>query len=94
MARDGGHYTGHYSINLERLERERQAAKLWCCYGVISQLIENADRLVGATERDGYSLVATAMYWKKCWVKLEFHLAKVVSEWSLPLPVWLMKTPN
>ena len=34
------------------------------------------DRLVGATERDGYSLVATAMYWKKCWVKLEFHLAK------------------
>ncbi|MGO2013245.1 MAG: SsrA-binding protein SmpB [Pseudoalteromonas sp.] len=34
------------------------------------------DRLVGATERDGYSLVATAMYWKQCWVKLEFHLAK------------------
>ena len=34
------------------------------------------DRLVGATERDGYSLVATAMYWKKCWVKLECHLAK------------------
>jgi len=34
------------------------------------------DRLVGATERDGYSLVATAMYWKKCWVKLEIHLAK------------------
>ena len=34
------------------------------------------DRLVGATEREGYSLVATAMYWKKCWVKLEFHLAK------------------
>ena len=34
------------------------------------------DRLVGATERDGYSLIATAMYWKKCWVKLEFHLGK------------------
>ena len=34
------------------------------------------DRLLGATERDGYSLIATAMYWKKCWVKLEFHLAK------------------
>ena len=27
-------------------------------------------------ERDGYTLVATAMYWKACWVKLEFHLAK------------------
>ena len=34
------------------------------------------DRLVGATERDGYSLIATAMYWKKCWVKLEFQLGK------------------
>ena len=34
------------------------------------------DRLVGSTERDGFTLVATAMYWKKCWVKLEFHLAK------------------
>ncbi len=34
------------------------------------------NRLIGATERDGYTLVATAMYWKKCWVKLEFHLAK------------------
>ncbi|ASD66652.1 MULTISPECIES: SsrA-binding protein SmpB [Pseudoalteromonas] len=33
-------------------------------------------RLIGATERDGYSLIATAMYWKKCWVKLEFYLAK------------------
>ncbi|ATC93988.1 SsrA-binding protein SmpB [Pseudoalteromonas tunicata] len=34
------------------------------------------DRLVGSTERDGFTLVATAMYWKQCWVKLEFHLAK------------------
>ena len=32
--------------------------------------------LIGKTERDGYALVATAMYWKKCWVKLEFYLAK------------------
>lgn len=32
--------------------------------------------LVGKTEREGYTLVATALYWKKCWVKLEFHLAK------------------
>ncbi|WP_440053184.1 SsrA-binding protein SmpB [Pseudoalteromonas sp. T1lg65] len=34
------------------------------------------NRLIGATEREGYSLIATAMYWKKCWVKLEFYLAK------------------
>ncbi len=27
-------------------------------------------------ERDGYSLIATAMYWKACWVKLEFFLGK------------------
>ncbi|MGX5914408.1 SsrA-binding protein SmpB [Aliidiomarina sp. Khilg15.8] len=32
--------------------------------------------LIGKTEREGYTLVATAMYWKKCWVKLEFYLAK------------------
>lgn len=34
------------------------------------------NQLIGATERGGYALVATAMYWKKCWVKLEFWLAK------------------
>lgn len=34
------------------------------------------DRLIGAVERQGYSMIATAMYWKKCWVKLEFHLGK------------------
>lgn len=34
------------------------------------------DRLTGAVEREGYSIVATAMYWKQCWVKLEIHLAK------------------
>jgi len=27
-------------------------------------------------ERNGYSLIATAMYWKACWVKLEFFLGK------------------
>ncbi|MDP4536826.1 SsrA-binding protein SmpB [Alkalimonas collagenimarina] len=32
-------------------------------------------KLIGLTERDGYTLIATAMYWKACWVKLEFHLA-------------------
>ncbi|GAA0292418.1 SsrA-binding protein SmpB [Psychrosphaera haliotis] len=32
--------------------------------------------LVGAVERQGYTLIATAMYWKKSWVKVEFHLAK------------------
>ncbi|EKE82755.1 SsrA-binding protein SmpB [Idiomarina xiamenensis] len=34
------------------------------------------DTLIGASEREGYAIVATAMYWKKCWVKLEFYLAK------------------
>ncbi|MFN3711326.1 MAG: SsrA-binding protein SmpB [Alishewanella aestuarii] len=33
-------------------------------------------KLIGLKEREGYTLVATAMYWKACWVKLEFHLAK------------------
>ena len=32
--------------------------------------------LSAAVERDGYSLIATAMYWKQCWVKLEFYLGK------------------
>ncbi|MCV2883885.1 SsrA-binding protein SmpB [Aestuariibacter sp. AA17] len=34
------------------------------------------DRLIGARERQGFSIVATAMYWKQCWVKLEIYLAK------------------
>ncbi|GAA6183762.1 MULTISPECIES: SsrA-binding protein SmpB [Alteromonadaceae] len=34
------------------------------------------DRLMGARERQGYSIIATAMYWKQCWVKVEIHLAK------------------
>ncbi|WNC69703.1 SsrA-binding protein SmpB [Thalassotalea nanhaiensis] len=34
------------------------------------------DRLIGAVDRQGYSLIATAMYWKKNWVKLEFCLGK------------------
>ncbi|AXR08493.1 SsrA-binding protein SmpB [Salinimonas sediminis] len=34
------------------------------------------DRLMGARDRQGYSIVGTAMYWKKCWVKLEIYLAK------------------
>ena len=34
------------------------------------------DRLAGAVDREGYSLIATAMYWKQCWVKLEFYLGK------------------
>ena len=33
-------------------------------------------RLIGLVERDGYSLVATAMYWKQCWIKLEFYIGK------------------
>jgi len=34
------------------------------------------DTLIGKSEREGYAIVATAMYWKKCWVKLEIYLAK------------------
>ncbi len=34
------------------------------------------DQLIGAVERDGHTIVATAMYWKKCWVKLEVQLAR------------------
>lgn len=34
------------------------------------------DRLIGRVERDGYTLVPTAMYWKRNKVKLEIALAK------------------
>lgn len=34
------------------------------------------DKLAGAVERQGYSIVTTAMYWRKCWVKVEVYLAK------------------
>lgn len=34
------------------------------------------DKLVGKVERDGYTLVPTAMYWKRNKVKLELALAK------------------
>ena len=34
------------------------------------------NKLIGHKERDGYTLIPTAMYWKACWVKLEFYLAK------------------
>lgn len=34
------------------------------------------DNLIGARDRNGYSMVATRMYWKRCWVKLEICLAK------------------
>ncbi|MCU4676729.1 SsrA-binding protein SmpB [Catenovulum sp. 2E275] len=34
------------------------------------------DKLIGARDREGFSIVASRMYWKRCWVKLEIHLAK------------------
>lgn len=34
------------------------------------------DKLVGRVERDGYTIVPTAMYWKKNKIKLEVALAK------------------
>lgn len=33
-------------------------------------------RLIGSTERQGYTIVALAMYWKQSWAKLEIGLAK------------------
>lgn len=33
-------------------------------------------KMIGSVERQGYTITATAMYWKKCWVKLEIYLAK------------------
>ena len=37
---------------------------------------EEISKLIGAVERKGYTLVATAMYWKKGRAKLEVSLAK------------------
>ena len=37
---------------------------------------DEIDRLVGAVERKGYSLIPTAMYWRKGRAKLEIALAK------------------
>ncbi|MFM2482843.1 SsrA-binding protein SmpB [Celerinatantimonas sp. YJH-8] len=34
------------------------------------------ERLIGSTERQGYTIVPLAMYWKRSWVKLEIGLAK------------------
>jgi len=34
------------------------------------------DKLAGLVDRTGISLIATAMYWKACWVKLEFCVGK------------------
>lgn len=37
---------------------------------------EEINKLIGAVERKGYTLVATAMYWKKGMAKVEIALAK------------------
>lgn len=37
---------------------------------------EEIDKLIGAVERKGYALIATALYWKKGRAKLEIGLAK------------------
>lgn len=34
------------------------------------------EKLSILVQRDGLSLIATAMYWKACWVKLEFYVGK------------------
>ncbi len=37
---------------------------------------DEIDKLIGAVERKGYALIATAMYWKKGHAKLEIGLGK------------------
>ncbi|MFM2484418.1 SsrA-binding protein SmpB [Celerinatantimonas yamalensis] len=34
------------------------------------------DKLIGSTERQGYTIIALAMYWKRSWAKIEIGLAK------------------
>ncbi|MDN4501058.1 SsrA-binding protein SmpB [Alteromonadaceae bacterium BrNp21-10] len=34
------------------------------------------EKLSGSVDRQGMSILATVMYWKKCWVKVEIHLGK------------------
>lgn len=34
------------------------------------------EELMGGLDRQGLTIVATAMYWKACWIKLEIQLAK------------------
>ncbi|MFC3120034.1 SsrA-binding protein SmpB [Agaribacter flavus] len=34
------------------------------------------DKLTGGLDRQGLTIIATAMYWKKSWVKVELFLAK------------------
>jgi SsrA-binding protein len=40
------------------------------------------NKLLGATERKGYALIPTAMYWKKGRAKLEVALAKGKKEFD------------
>ncbi len=34
------------------------------------------EELMGGLDRQGLTIVATALYWKACWVKLEINLAR------------------
>ncbi|GAB54848.1 SsrA-binding protein [Glaciecola punicea ACAM 611] len=34
------------------------------------------EELMGGMDRQGLTIVATAMYWKACWIKLEIYLAR------------------
>lgn len=34
------------------------------------------DCFIGVIECDGFFLIVIVMYWKKCWVKLEFYFVK------------------
>ncbi len=34
------------------------------------------EQLMGGLDRQGLTIIATAMYWKACWIKLEIQLAR------------------
>ncbi|AWL12287.1 SsrA-binding protein [Saliniradius amylolyticus] len=68
-----------YLINAQIQPTQHASTHVLCDPGRTRKLLlkkREISRLIGARERQGYSIVATAMYWKKCWVKVEIHLAK------------------
>ncbi len=44
------------------------------------------DKLIGRVERDGYTLISTAMYWSKNKVKLEIALARASRRTTSAMP--------
>lgn len=68
-----------YLVGAEITPLNAASSHVVCDHNRARKLLLNRrelDKLCGAVEREGYSLIATAMYWKACWVKLEFYLGK------------------